>query len=45
MELADVLQRGINLSRSSAADESELLEEDVLSLHPLIQQEVLCHYF
>ncbi len=45
MELADVFQRGFNLSRSSAADKSELLEEDLLSLHHLIQQEVLCCYF
>ncbi len=32
MELADEFERGINLSLSSVADESELLEEDVLSL-------------
>ncbi len=32
MELADEAVRGTNISRPSAADESELLEEDVLSL-------------
>ncbi len=32
MELADESAGGINISRSSAADESKLLEEDVLSL-------------
>ncbi len=32
MELADEFERGINLSRSSGAYESELLVEDVLSL-------------
>ncbi len=32
MELADEFERGINLSLSSVADESELLEKDVLSL-------------
>ncbi len=33
MELADEFERGVNLSRSLAADEGELLEEDVLSQH------------
>ncbi len=37
MELADEFQRGINLSRSSAADESELELPG--------EQEVLCRYF
>ncbi len=32
MELADESAGGINISRSSEADESKLLEEDVLSL-------------
>ncbi len=32
MELADESVGGMNISRSSAADESKLLEEDVLSL-------------
>ncbi len=32
MELANESERGIFISRSSAADESELLEEDVLSV-------------
>ncbi len=32
MELADEFERGVNLLRLSAADKSELLEEDVLSL-------------
>ncbi len=32
MELADEAVRGTNISRPSAVDESELLEEDVLSL-------------
>ncbi len=32
MELADESAGGINILRSSAADESKLLEEDVLSL-------------
>ncbi len=32
MELADEFESGVNLSRSSALDESELRGEDVLSL-------------
>ncbi len=32
MELADEIERGIKISRSSASDESKLLEEDVLCL-------------
>ncbi len=32
MEFADESAGGINILRSSAADESKLLEEDVLSL-------------
>ncbi len=32
MELADEFERGIKISRSSAADKSKLLEEDVLRL-------------
>ncbi len=32
IELADEFERGVNLSRSSAADKGDLLEEGVLSL-------------
>ncbi len=32
MELADEFERGIKITRSSAADENKLLKEDVLSL-------------